>query len=76
MLNPTNHSYFNLAGEPPPAAAYGQEVKINADRIHPDRLDADPHRGRVAPVAGTPFDFSRTFHTIGSARSYTKTSSC
>src|SRR5487761_574459 len=67
VVNLTNHSYFNLAGENSPAgSAYGQYVQINADRYSP--TDATqiplPVAGGV-PVAGTPFDFT-TPRAIGS----------
>ncbi len=65
VLNLTNHSYFNLAGEASaPGSAYGQEVIINAKSITPTDKNLIP-TGTLAPVAGTPFDF-RTPHTIGS----------
>jgi aldose 1-epimerase len=67
VLNLTNHSYFNLAGENSAAgSAYGQFVQMNANRYSPtDSTQIPlPLRGGV-PVAGTPFDF-RAPHTIGS----------
>src|SRR5581483_1518579 len=60
VVNLTNHSYFNLAGE---GDILGHEVVIHADRFTPVGKNLIP-TGELRSVAGTPFDF-RTAKAIG-----------
>jgi aldose 1-epimerase len=56
VINLTNHTYFNLAGEGS-GDVYGQMMKINASSFTPTNANLIP-TGQIVPVAGTPFDFT------------------
>ncbi|MGH9858787.1 MAG: aldose epimerase family protein [Candidatus Acidiferrales bacterium] len=55
VVNLTQHSYFNLAGQGN-GDILGHQLKINASRFTPVDKTLIP-TGKSAPVAGTPLDF-------------------
>jgi aldose 1-epimerase len=54
IINITNHSYFNLAGV---GTVLGHRMQVLASRYTPTDTRQVP-TGELAPVAGTPFDFT------------------
>ncbi len=58
IFNPTQHSYFNLGGQGNGTILY-HDLMLNANRFTPIDATSIP-TGKLAPVAGTPFDFRRS----------------
>ena len=57
VINMTNHSYFNLSGEPATHCIEDDILYVNASHFTP--VDSTfMTTGEIRPVAGTPFDFT------------------
>ena len=63
VINMTNHSYFNLSGDPANHSITEDVLLVNAANFTPVD-DTYMTTGEIVPVAGTPFDFT-TAHAIG-----------
>jgi aldose 1-epimerase len=62
VINVTNHSYFNLAGQAS-GSILNQRLMLNANKYTPTN-DVQIPTGQIVPVAGTPLDF-RHMKAIG-----------
>lgn len=62
VINMTNHSYFNLNGDPNIVITNNQ-LYVNASNFTPIDMTLIP-TGKIIPVSGTPLDFTKS-KTIG-----------
>lgn len=61
-INPTNHTYFNLTGDPS-REILSEELQINAESVTETDTALIPN-GKLIPVDDTPFDFRKP-KTVG-----------
>ena len=59
IINMTNHSSFNLAGDPASHSVCDDFLTVNASNYTPVD-DTYMTTGEIAPVAGTPMDFTKS----------------
>jgi len=57
VINMAHHSYFNLAGQPS-GTVLEQVLQLRAARYTPVDAALNTPNGEIAPVSGTPFDFT------------------
>lgn len=57
VMNPTNHTYFNMNGHAA-GTVYGHKLWLKASHFTPVASGHAIPTGELAPVAGTPFDFT------------------
>jgi aldose 1-epimerase len=63
VVNLTNHTYFNLAGEAS-GNVYNQLLALNSSQYQPVNVNLIPEKPFFAKVGGTPYDFQK-MHAIG-----------
>ena len=63
VINMTNHSYFNLSGDPKQFSVLDHLLSINSTSYTPVD-DTYMTTGEIIPTEGTPFDFSK-LHPVG-----------
>ena len=63
VVNLTNHTYFNLAGEAS-GDVYNQLLALNSSQYQPVNLNLIPEKPYFVKVGGTPYDFQK-MHAIG-----------
>ena len=64
VINMTNHSYFNLSGNPAEHSVCDDYMFVNAGYFTPTDANLIP-TGEIVPVEGTPLDFRNGLHRIG-----------